>query len=317
MAVSCFYGHDSERPDPPFPRTKLSNLFINGNLRMSINNVPITAKEEGKYRLFPRDRAVGDYPFTWHHNVPWNLLRSSWDLVVTFCGPDCTRRLFRFYVQGHPNEFKADALIDKVLKLQNQTAPTAEASGTRSLGSRGVSEWVSAVDEQMKSSDIGFSDDDRADLRLILCWGAWNLNEGPGVRIDDPDEAFDDFGSFDAHPNLNARYIAVARLNLTLLTMKTQFDGLAAARSNHAETCARWTKALAETLDVCEALIPQQRQIAFFDPMMWAPVTPSSRGLEQEFPKKFEMSSGLVLVERRGVACYIQMKKKVRPGSLG
>jgi hypothetical protein len=322
MGDSCFYGHDANRPDPPFPRTKLSNVYLNGGntLTLTVNNAPITGKAIRKYRLFPRDVVVGDYPFTWHHNVPWNLLRKSWDIVVTFCSAGVLQRLFAFYVKGHPKDTQAEALIAKVLALQAAAAPNSSATGERSVGSKTVGDWVTAVNTFMTTSNdgkIAFADEDRNDLRLILCWGAWNLNEGPGVRIDDPDELFDDFGAFDAHEHLRARYTAVARLNATLLTMKSEFDALENVRSSYAATGQAWSDALDETLRVCEALNPSQRQIAYFDPMMWAPVTPSGRPeVEQNFPKQFEIINGMVVVLRT-VKCYIQMKKKVPAGAFG
>lgn len=78
---------------------------------------------------------------------------------------------------------------------------------------------------------MGFQGEDREKLKTILCWGTWNLNEGPGTRVDDPGELFDTFGPFDAEETRRPRYVAVERLNTTLNDIWDQTPRVPISRS--------------------------------------------------------------------------------------
>ncbi|PZW41358.1 hypothetical protein C8P66_12166 [Humitalea rosea] len=312
---TAFYRNDSSRPDPPFARTELSNLLRNNQPVLRRNGIPVGAEHRHTYRLFRADQLVGSYQFTWHHNIPWNILRRSWDVVLTFCTDAALKALFNFYAAGHPLADDAPRLFAKLLLLR-ATFGITNGVAERTPGVRGCEAWIDHLTDTMRDSPnprMGFQGEDREKLKTILCWGTWNLNEGPGTRVDDPGELFDTFGPFDAEETRRARYVAVERLNTTLNDIWDRFTEQANMPCSMATTTRPWSAALLETLRVCAALTPSQRGIVYFDPLMWAPVTLSRSAMELfDVKANATFDSGMITEVLRGVSVYKQMKKRVR-----
>lgn len=314
---SGFFRNDAARPNPPFTRTKLSNSLKGGAPPpiLRINGIPVPPQHRRKYRLFKPEQIVGEYQFTWHHNIPWNILRKTWDTVVTFCSPKAVSGLFNFYAAQHPNEGKAPRLLQKMLHLRSEEGIGADRSAA---SSRTCAAWIDHLETRQKATPhprIYLEGEDRDDLRTILCWGAWNLNEGPGTRVDDPDELFDSFGPFDANESRRARYIAVERLNLTLNQINDDYIKQANQPCSPGKTCDPWSEALLESLRICDALTAAQRSIVYFDPMMWAPVTMSASASDLfDIKANATVENGMLTADLRGALVYKQMKKLVRMG---
>jgi hypothetical protein len=318
MADSGFFRNDSGRPDPPFKRTLLQNNFAGGvtTPTLRLNGSLVSASERKKYRLFKATQVVGEYAFTWHHNIPWNILRRSWDAVITFCTEESIRKLFDFYIDDHPLADEGPDLLKKMLALRKEEGiELSRKKGCPKAEGKTCQAWIEHLETTMKTSvDYTFSEEERPNLKVILCWGAWNLNEGPGTRVDDPGELFDAFGPFDATEGRKARYVAVERLNQTLNDIFNQYTELANSKCTLAATRNAWSDALMETMRVCEALTPSQRQIVYFDPLMWAPVTLSNNAVSKFNldANRAETEDGMITEDLRGVRVFKQMKKMVR-----
>jgi len=319
MGDTCFFFEDAKRPDPPFTRTNLRNVMVGGTPppTLFVNGVAVTSANRKKYRLFRSSQLVGDYQFTWHHNIPWNILRKSWDLVITFCTEECIVGLFDFYTAGHPYAYQAPGLLAKVLLLRRTAGlPLARRSMVPPQVKRSCGEWVDHLVKTMKESTdpaMTLLGEERDELKTILCWGAWNLNEGPGTRVDDPDELFDSFGPFDATELRKPRYVAVDRLDKTLNRIVDDYKKLKDTPYVPDTTSHVWSKELMETLRVCQGLTPDQRKIVFFDPLMWAPVTLSANAASLfNLATSVQTEDGMIVEVLRGVQVFKQMKKCVR-----
>ncbi len=317
MPNAGFFRNSAKRPDPPFDRTMLSNRLVGGNPPpvLYCDYVPVPTAERKKYRLFKSSQIVGDYQFTWHHNIPWNILRRTWDIAITFCTEESIRALFDFYTSQHPLADQGPGILEKMLGVRKAIGIHLDGKkGCTKVHTKTCSEWIDALDEYQKNDEqLGLDSPEYDTLQVILCWGGWNLNEGPGSRVDDPGEFFDAFGPFDANIGRVARYVAVERLNKTLNDMFNEYNTLAAAKCSLETTRNPWSRELMETMRVCNALTPEQREIVYFDPLMWAPVTLSGNAIAMFNldPYKTPTEDGMVTENLRGVPVFKQMKKKV------
>ena len=279
-----------ERPSAPkeLGHTLLKNTAPAGQaLQMSINGTWISPKEAAEYRLFALNTSIGQgYRFTWHHNIPWNELRDSWNIIITFCTPKVIKRLFDLYTEGHVLAKTADSspekLLRKVLALRENAGPAdrddADAGRQNKSDRRTGQGWLdhlAAYRFPTRQSFTNFDSTDYDALRVFVCWHAWNVVEGPctEARTDDPGELFDDFSVADRDTSHSHRYGCIARLHATLGEIVDEFNShWAATACNYVSTTITWSRALDSALDVCEAMTADERKQIFYVREMWHPV---------------------------------------------
>jgi hypothetical protein len=184
---------------------------------------------------FPHDTAIVPREFlksdeyTWHHGVPFNTLRDSWNSLITLV-----------WLLG---DGKSDAV----------KAAKASAREVMELMLNGISGCTiaKAADQAMKIND----EEDFDEIHAAISWPPWDLVDGPkeSKRIDDPGEFFDKFaaGLDDNEKALHAKleelydeeqsFISAARLLKTLLEV-------ASGKDNEIALAAGTLKAKADTL---------------------------------------------------------------------
>jgi hypothetical protein len=279
------------RPSAPseLGRTLLSNRLINVGKanQMFINQQSIPPNEAALYRLFAPETLVGAYEFTWHHNIPWNELRDSWDIIITFCTPAIITRLFDLYTRDHvlakTSGTPPARLLQKILALREAAGPAQADDATSGLQNKSDrmtgQQWLTNMAGYRfpsNRSQTNFNSTDHDALPLFICWDGWNLVEGPSttIRTEDPGEMFDDFSAADPDTSHNHRYGCVARLHDTLIQIINDFNTQwATTPCNFVQTTITWSRAMDETLTVCESLTSDERKAIFYARDMWAPVS--------------------------------------------
>lgn len=279
------------RPSAPaeLGRTALKNTVNSPGkpAQLFINGQHIPPNEAALYRLFARDTLVGAYEFTWHHNIPWNELRESWDIIITFCRPEIITRLFDLYTRDHvlakTSATTPAKLLQKILALREAGGPAQADDAKAGLQNKSDrmtgQQWLNnmaAYRFPANRSHSNFNAADHDALPIFICWDGWNLVEGPSttIRTEDPGEAFDDFSAADPDPTRQHRYGCVMRLHSTLTEIIDDFNAnWAATPCQYVNTTIKWSKAMDETLKVCEALTSDERKAIFYTRDMWAPVS--------------------------------------------
>ena len=283
MGSSCFFLDPTikdKRPTAPFPRTTISLRGANRPFALYRDATPVPPAEVKNYLFFDHNaEQIGSYPLAFHHSIPFNLLKSSWDPIVLFCKPEAISALWAHYLKDHPtakessNEIKS--LTDKLLAIRKKHGLDLNYGGTggtpRTFESYATAAYAAV---NADASLTAITSDESNALLVILCWGAWNLTEGPegAIRIEDPGEAFDEFGDCAPSESLKVRYRAVARLNSTLLKISTEYQANKAAPVT-AKLGAGWSDELMEALRVCAAMDSTQRELVYVDPLMWGAIT--------------------------------------------
>jgi|GEM_PF-2837778 len=156
----------------------------------------ITSADAHSRGLAPTTTNMIAYPLTWHHNIPWQVLRDSWNIIFTFCSPQRLQSAFRLYSAGANNE----DLLNKLMEIQRVMAPTAT-----NISGATYEKWVARLSDGPESLLLStlattkqLTADDSDRLASVVAWSKWNIVEGPkeSVRTDDPgSDAFDDFST--------------------------------------------------------------------------------------------------------------------------
>lgn len=277
------------RPSAPneLGRTLLQNKVTGGTAKqLFVNGKYVPPNEAALYQLFDPSTTVGTYEFTWHHNIPWNELRDSWDIIVTFCTPKVITRLFDLYTRDHVSTKTAGTeppkLLQKILALREAAGPAQaddQSNGRENKSDRKTGqEWINnmaAYRFTSTRSHTNFNSTDYDALPIFICWDGWNLVEGPSttIRTEIPGEMFDDFSAAGPDTDNVHRYGCVARLHTTLIEIiddfNTKWSGTAC---NFISTTTTWSHALDEALAVCEAMTSEERKQIFYTREMWGPV---------------------------------------------
>jgi hypothetical protein len=190
--------------------------------RTAINQATARAQ-----KLIPDTTNVISYPTTWHHNIPWKILRDSWNIIYTFFSPETVSKVFDLYAVGNGTVLTYSVLRDKLLEIKSAVGPSSAnaSSGTCEL-------WMSrlkAADghlmhlEEKKQLTSSQSEE----LQSIVAWQRYNIVEGPkeSVRVDDPgSDGFDDFRFID--DSLIERFQKVYAYNDALENLVKRFSGL-------------------------------------------------------------------------------------------
>lgn len=278
--ASCFFGHRTtaeKRPDAPFRRTELSlSIGTNGKV-LRRDRVDLPSRKVEQYLFFDHGgEPIGAYPLALHHSIPFNLIKSSWDPIILFCTNEAIVALGNHYGHDHPSaaldRANYESYARKVLAIRKAHGPDFS---NRALALRTHEAFMTAAYAAvLQDNSAGAITREEADLaEVILCWGGWNLTEGPvgEIRTEDPGEAFDDFEPCAQIETQKARYRAVARLNATLLGISTEYEGIKKTPISEAKA-AEWSDQLLEALRVCAAMTAEQRKLINLDPQMWQPV---------------------------------------------
>lgn len=280
MGSSCFFldkKASDKRPTAPFPRTTIS---LEGSQRPYVlkrNGVAVPPPKVKDYLFFDLyAEQIGSYPLALHHSIPFNLLKSSWDPVLLFCSEEAISALWAHYCQDHPVlSEKPEEIRDltaKLLRVRKELGPDFSASGASPRKYQDFAKEAYKAVAQDTSLGAMTSDEINA-MTVILCWGGWNLTEGPegAIRIEDPGEAYDEFEACCPDQGLKVRYRAVARLNAALLKISTDYEKRSGEPVS-AQVAGEWSDSLMEALRICQAMTPAQRRLVHVDPLMWAPV---------------------------------------------
>jgi len=282
MGSSCFFldkAASDKRPAAPFPRTTISLVGATRPYVLQRNRVAVPPDEAKKYLFFDTyAEQIGAYPLALHHSIPFNLLKSSWDPILLFCTPAAITALWAHYCQAHPTLKESPAeiksLTKKLLEVRTKLGLPLNYGGTGGTPKTFLdyaTAAYAAVDAD-KTPGAMTSDEINA-MTVILCWGAWNLTEGPegAIRIEDPGEAYDEFCNCCPSEIMKVRYRAVARLNVALLHISAEYERKKREPVN-TKLGQDWSAELMEALRLCQALDSEQRKLVYVDPLMWAPV---------------------------------------------
>jgi hypothetical protein len=280
MGSSCFYldrKMSEKRPAAPFNRTVISLVGVNRPFTLERNKAPVPPKYVKDYQFFDMSaEQIGSYPLALHHSIPFNLLKSSWDPILLFCTPESIAALWAHYVKFHPKlsdePNTIESLTTKLLSIRNKYGP---ATGqTQTFDSYAKAAYTGVAQDNTSGA---FTNDEANVLEVILCWGGWNLTEGPegAIRIEDPGEAYDEFCDCCPSPSLKVRYRAVARLNGALQKISGEYAKLAKTAYDPS-VASTWSNEIMEAIEVLKALDSNQRALINVDPLMWAPVPAGS-----------------------------------------
>ena len=137
--------------------------------------------------------ANGNYQMTmtWHHNIPDNVWRAFWNILLTNGWADeMSEFLYLTGMDDRPNSnFRISILIKKFKYLHKEFE--------KLFGGGKVADSY-----QMDLGDLGAVDasqlltaEEMDELRTRISWQAWNIVEGPlnTLRPGDPGDNFDDF----------------------------------------------------------------------------------------------------------------------------
>ncbi len=279
MGSSCFFldkAASDKRPTAPFPRTTISLVGASRPYVLQRNRVPVPPKDAKNYMFFDTyAEQIGAYPLALHHSIPFNLLKSSWDPILLFCSAEAVAALWDHYCKDHPtvkeSPTEIEALTGKLLAIRPGLGlPTTDGGTPNTFGSYATTAYAAVAAD---TSPNAMTSDEITAMTVILCWGAWNLTEGPegAIRIEDPGEAYDEFCDCCPSESLKVRYRAVARLNATLLKISTEYASKKLVPFS-VKVGEGWSEEIMEALRVCQAMDSEQRKLVYVDPLMWAPV---------------------------------------------
>ena len=165
------------------------------------------------------------YDLTWHHNIPWQALRDSWNVVCVFCKPETIAKLFYLYWKGNRATVTPGQLVNKLKAHRTKIGPeTASASSTtyKKYRTRMGEDDESHIELLPEAEQL--TSDEKDELHSMVSWAAWNIVEGPkeNVRTDDPGSAgFDDFRGSDIARAV--RYNHVNDLYTVLLQIANEY----------------------------------------------------------------------------------------------
>jgi hypothetical protein len=170
------------------------------------------------------------YDFTWHHNIPWKVLRDSFNVVIVFCNWRVTDALLDLYgMRLSPVIKRRIRDIRAALHLHlpdgNDDKPDEKHAGGATY-----EKWVARFSDgpesllEPLSLEKQLTSDQVDELTQNVAWQRWNIVEGPkeAIRIDDPgSDDFDDFREADpAHFN---RYEAAHELYEALSDIEADY----------------------------------------------------------------------------------------------
>jgi hypothetical protein len=318
MADTCMFLPETAaetRPGAPFARTTLSLTGIAAPFVLRRDNVELLPAEAKSYQLFDGSKQIGGYPFALHHGIAFKRLRLAWNRIFAVCTPVAITALIDFLFLDHPavaeNAALCASLRQKMLAFRTAAGPNLATLAPGQAGAKTYTGWMTDLDAHVVAAADGaaLTADEANAWVLILCWGSWNLTEGPkeSIRVDDPINLLDDFTDCCPDQALKVRYRAVARLSVTVETIIASFDANANTFLQNPALALGWSTALLESLQVCAALTTAQRRMVSFDPRMWAPVRAYGSGKDKHGAAKFSDSEMITVVEQ-GVTCWKQYK---------
>ncbi len=229
----------------------------------------VTQQNAWDLGLAPRTTNMISYDLTWHHNIPWSLLRDSWNIVYTFCSPAVIGDLFDLYAAGNPTRIRLHTLKAKLLYIREAIGPSA------SNGSSGTYEkWMARVADGAESHLVHLAEENQLSvdewdaLYSIVAWQSWNIVEGPkeSVRTDDPGSTgFDDFRGAD--PGNTVRFNLVNSLFTTLDGLVKGFPAVKGGFCDIGGVVSGWNDTLGNALAGAAGLKHANRLM--FDVSLW------------------------------------------------
>jgi hypothetical protein len=212
------------------------------------------------------------YDFTWHHNIPWRVLRDSFNVVMVFCSWTVVGALLDLYgMRLSPDIRKRIRNLRKALALHNQS--NDDQPDEKHAGGATYAKWVErfgrgpgSLLEPLKLEDQ-LTTEHVDELRQSVAWQRWNIVEGPkeSIRVDDPgSDDFDDFRVAD--PDHFDRYEDVHQLHEVLSDIEADYQrNKALVTSTH--KMLTWSAKLQPLMPRMQSLINEP--LIMFDPALW------------------------------------------------
>lgn len=154
----------------------------------------ITKDDAIHWNLVPPEAQLQSYDTTWHHNIAWELLRDSWNIICTIGSKEVIKNVLNLYSGGRYTT-EQDSLIDGVMAFRNAFGPQHDWHITYKEHAKLMRSEIGRGHLALGADPAELSVNSKEILLEIIAWQPWNIVEGVlnTVRTDDPGEAYDDF----------------------------------------------------------------------------------------------------------------------------
>jgi len=231
--------------------------------------------------LIPDTTQIISYDFTWHHNIPWETLRDSWNIILCFCAKGTIEKVLEAYCVGNGFRYAVN-LSKKLTTIREKIGPSKDNASSATFGKyasrMGVNPDEISHLQHLELKD-SLTSDDQDNVACIVAWQKWNIVEGPkeSVRIDDPgSDGFDDF--IDADSDNSERYLKVRDYYEALQELIRDYNIRINQFANWG-VITEWNNKISHSID--KILEIKSQDCTMFDKKIWVVITDNGRGIEK------------------------------------